>query len=100
MSIDKLTTKQSVTGMTQATDPTKRLESLKKRADEIEKKKMSAEAELQFLEKQHDELLLQLKELGIEDVSDLPGTILAYEQEIEKQLHELETNISEVESKV
>jgi len=76
------------------------LENLKKRADALTKKKMAAETELEFLQSQHEEILVELKSLGITDVDNLPELIVAYEAEIKKQLQEIDTSITSLEAAV
>jgi recombinational DNA repair ATPase RecF len=83
-----------------AEDVTRKLESLKKRAEAIEKKKTVAETELKYLEEQYNTTAEELKQMGVENLTDLPGLITQYTEEITKQLADIETSLTDIESKV
>ena len=62
--------------------PEQRIENIKKRADEINTKKVQAQAQVQLLQKQYDQKVEELKALGITDVSDIPRQIVELENSL------------------
>jgi hypothetical protein len=81
-------------------DQTQKLESLQKRADELTRKKIQAETELTYLEKQHAEVIKELKELGIDNLEDIPSLIAEYSDKIEKQITNIEQSLTQIEKEV
>lgn len=74
--------------------------SLQKRISDIEKRKIQASTELEMLQRQYEEKVEELKELGIEDVGDVPALLedlreqqRQKEQEIELQLNQIEKEL-------
>jgi len=78
-------------------DITKRLEKLTTKSKELETKKIRAEQEVSLLKKQYDELLIELKQAGIEDVNNLPNLIDQLEEEFNRKLSKGESDIEQIE---
>jgi len=76
------------------------LNSILKRIETLKEKKIGAERELQLLRKRYDELLLSLKERGIENVKDAPEVIKQRKKKIEDSLNLLGQQVLELEEKV
>jgi hypothetical protein len=82
--------------MAQAED-TQKLLSLQKRIDAIKQKNNSAEAEVKVLQTQYEERVKEAKELGIENIEDLPTLIAQQEELLQSQLQEIETQVTSTE---
>jgi len=71
-----------------------RLKKIEKDINEINTQRASAEAQLNMLRQQRDEVLEELNKLGI-DPKQLSTTIQNLENEIDSQLKEIESQIPE-----
>ena len=78
-------------------DGTQKLLSLQKRIDTIKQKKNSAEAEVNVLQTQYQEKVAEAKELGIENIDDLPTLITQQEEQLQSQLQEIEEQVTSTE---
>ena len=78
-------------------DDTQKLLSLQKRIDTIKQKKNSAEAEVNVLQTQYQEKVAEAKELGIENIDDLPTLITQQEEQLQSQLQEIEEQVTSTE---
>lgn len=82
-------------------DPIKKITSLQARIDEIQKKKIESEKEIELLQKAYDEKVKELAEkYEITDVNNLEQIILNLEQELKMKMEKLESEITEVEGKI
>lgn len=73
---------------------------LKKRAEAINKKRIEVRKELEMLRAEQDTVVAELKELGIENVQNLPGMIAELEQTLETQEAELDKQIATIEQQL
>jgi chromosome segregation ATPase len=78
-------------------DEVQKLLSFQKRIDTIKQKRNSAEAEVNVLQTQYNEKVLEAKELGIENIEELPTLIAQQEEQLQSQLQDLETQITSTE---
>jgi molecular chaperone GrpE (heat shock protein) len=78
-------------------DNAQKLQQLQKRIEEIKQRKTSAEAEVKLLHQRYEEEVVKAKELGIENVDDLPTLINQQEEEEQTQLQNLEAEVNSVE---
>lgn len=78
-------------------EDTQKLLSLQKRIDTIKQKKNSAEAEVNVLQTQYEEKVAEAKELGIENIDDLPALITQQEEQLQSQLQEIEEQVTSTE---
>lgn len=81
-------------------DPVQKLTSLQARIDEIEKKKIQSQKEMELFQKAYDEKVEELKEYGITDVNDLQGIITQMETELKEQIEALDKSLTSVESQI
>jgi predicted nucleic acid-binding Zn-ribbon protein len=79
------------------TDPTAKLNELIKRAGVLRDKRVGFEKELELLKKQYAEKLQELKDLGVDDLSNLPQAIADLKADIEARLAALEIEIKAAE---
>lgn len=79
---------------------TQRLSSLQSRIKEIETKKISAQAELEVLKKQHTALVEELKEKGITDIKDLPELIIQMEEQLQIDINLIEAEVGKIEKQL
>ncbi len=78
-------------------DSVQKLTQLQKRIEEIQQKKVSAEAEVKVLHQRYEEEVTKAKALGIDNVDDLPTLIEQQEAEEKNLLESLEEEVSSVE---
>ena len=81
-------------------DPVQKLTSLQARIDEIEKKKISSQKEMEIFQKAYDEKVEELKEYGITDVNNLQGMITQIETELKEQIEALDKSLTSIESQI
>lgn len=81
-------------------DPVQKLTSLQARIDEIEKKKIQSQKEMELFQKAYNEKVEELKEYGITDVNDLQGIITQMETELKEQIEALDKSLTSVESQI
>lgn len=81
-------------------DSIQRLELLQKKVNELNNKKIGAEKELELLKVQHNNLVKELKEMGVEDINDLPNLILKLENELNQKLTDAEENVKRTELQI
>ncbi len=73
------------------------LQLIQKRIDSIKQRKTSAEAEVKVLQQQHTEKVAEAKELGIENVDNLPELITQQEEQLQSLLAHVEEQVSSTE---
>jgi len=77
-----------------------RLSDIKKRINSITQAKMTAQAELKLLKKQYEDKIGELKELGIEDVTNLPEIIKNSQIELENSFVDIETKLDKIDNEL
>lgn len=81
-------------------DISKKLKYLNEKVKDFETKKIRAEKELELLNSQYEELVKELNEKGITDVTNLSNIIKNLETEFYNELHNATNEIEEIEKKL
>jgi len=77
-----------------------RIENIKKRLEEINTKKVQAQAQLQILEPQYNQKAEELKKLGISDLNNIPKILDDMQKELEQLLQQAELNLTQLEAEL
>jgi F0F1-type ATP synthase membrane subunit b/b' len=77
-----------------------RIDGIKKRLDDINAKKLQAQAQLQVLEPQYNQKVEELKQLGITDFNNIPKVLEDLQKELEQLLQQAETNLTQLEEQL
>ena len=77
-----------------------KIQSIKSRIETIKSKKAEATAQLTILKQQYDQKVKELKDLGIEDLSNLPKLISDKEQELQNLVESTDVELQRIELQI
>jgi hypothetical protein len=84
----------------QPQDPATRIAALKSRVQNANNLKIGAEKTLEILKQTYDQKLIELKNLGIADVQELPVKIVELQNKLNEKLSIAETQMATVETQL
>lgn len=86
--------------MSQELTPTEKLTSLQSRITKLNNEKISAQTSLKHLREQYDQKIIQLKQLGVENTSNLSEVLKTLEENLQVELSSLETALTHIENSI